>query len=228
MSIQSIINIAETLTINRRKVVGIQYSRNEIARTSELTTRNPWKFNLKISAVLPYDQPATRIILEELDKIDRKIPEVVNFSHIPWMFNYNGAMNTSERAAIRVVRLGGSGYAYNELVVDGLPTVGPRTLPEAVLFEKGDFVQVAGQPYPFTVTARVLRGSGSTVTLPLHRFSFLDPADCVDQALVIGNGVNFNVFCINMPTYTVIPGGRGGLIQFDDEFNLFEYTGSVV
>ena len=228
MSLQSIINLAETVKINRRKVVGLQYTRNEIARTSELITRNPWRFTVSVSALLPYDTAATRSILEQLDKIDRKTPETVTFSHISWMFGYNGQMNASEQAAIRVVRLGGGSNAYNELEVDGLPVVGPRALPTAILFEKGDAVQVAGQPYPFTVTSRVLRGSGNSVVLPLHRYSFLDPADCVDQQLIIGSSVSFNVLCTNMPTYSIIPGGRGGVVRFDDDFELYEYTGSVV
>lgn len=228
MSLQSIINLAETIKVNRRKVIGLQYSRNEIARTSELTTRNPWRFSVRVSALLHYDSAATRTILEELDRIDRKTPETVSFSNQSWMFGYNGQMNASERDAITVVRLGGTGYAYNELVVQNLPVVGPRSLSTAILFEKGDAIQIDGIPHPFTVTSRVLRGSGSSVTLPLHRFSFLDPADCAGQNIKIGNDVEFRVLCVNMPTYSIVPGGRGGAVQFDDTFELYEHTGSVV
>lgn len=228
MSLQSIINLAETVKINRRKIIGIQYSRNQVAKTSELVGRNPWRMAVKVSAMLAYDTIPVRRILEELDRIDRKIPEVITFSDsssLSWMLAYKGAMSASELSGLAVVRLGGTGYAYNEMVVTGLPTVGTRSLPTAVMFEAGDFVQVAGLPYPFTVTQQVLRGEGSTVTLTLHRESFLDPAECAGQDLLVGNAVSFNMLCANMPTYSFVANNR---IQFDDTFELYEYTGTIV
>ena len=99
MSIQSIINIAESIQINRRKVIGIQYTRNEIARVSELVTRNPWRMTVQVSALLDYRNTNVRALLEELDRLDRKIPEEITFannSRLAWMFAYQGNLTPSE------------------------------------------------------------------------------------------------------------------------------------
>lgn len=228
MSLQSIINIADTLKINRRKVIGIQYTRNEIARVSELVTRNPWRMSVQVSAILRYDLPATRALLEELDRLDRKIPEEIKFSANPnlsWMFSYQGVLSSSDRTALRVQRFGGSGYAYNELVLTGLPTTGPASLANAVLFRKGDIIQISGYPYPFTVqNTQVLRGTGNTITITTHRENFIDDS-VANTGVVIGPDVEFNMFCTNMPTYTLVGKNQ---VQFDGAFELYEYTGTIL
>ena len=53
--LQSIVNACNGLTIDRRKMVGIQFTRNEIPRVSQTPTRNPWKFTL--------DMPSKRLLI---------------------------------------------------------------------------------------------------------------------------------------------------------------------
>ena len=228
MSIQSIINIAETIQINRRKVVGIQYTRNEIARVSELVTRNPWRMTVQVSALLDYSNSTVRAVLEELDRKDRKLPEEITFADNPklsWMFAYQGALTSAERSALRVQSFGGGGLAYNSLVLTGLPTTGPNSLPSAVLFRKGDIIQVGGYPYPFTVqNTTVLRGSSNTVSITTHRENFISTS-LVNASVVIGPSVEFNMLCTNMPTYTFV---NKNLVKFDSSFELYEYTGTVL
>ena len=228
MSIQSIINIAESIQINRRKVVGIQYTRNEIARVSELVTRNPWRMTVQVSALLDYRNATVRALLEELDRLDRKLPEEITFGANPnlaWMFAYQGSLTTAERSALRVQSFGGGGLSYNSLVLTGLPTTGANALPSAVLFRKGDIIQVAGYPYPFTVqNTTVLRGSSNTVSITTHRENFID-VSVVNSSVVVGPNVEFNMLCTNMPTYTFVD---KNLVKFDSPFELYEYTGTVL
>ena len=228
MSIQGIIDIAESVQINRRKVVGIQYTRNEIARVSELVTRNPWRFTVKVSALLNYTNPTVRALLEELDRKDRKLPESVTFSNNPnlsWMFKYQGAMTAAEINAITISRFGNATYDYNELVLTNLPSSGVNSLSTAVLFRKGDILQVEGYPYPFTVqNTTVLRGSSSTVTITTHRENFISTS-VVGSGIEVGNNVDFNMLCTNMPTYTFV---NKNTVQFDSDFDLYEYTGTIL
>ena len=44
--LQTIIDNCNAIEIDRRKVVGIQFTRNEVARTSETPTYQPWRINL--------------------------------------------------------------------------------------------------------------------------------------------------------------------------------------
>ena len=99
------------------------------------------------------------------------------------------------------------------------------------MFKKGDFVQIKGYPYPFTVTADVLRGTsdlvGATITLTTHRPNFIS-ADLTGLKLNVGNDCQFRMFCPNMPTYKLTPGGANALINWSSDFQLVEYTGDVL
>jgi hypothetical protein len=224
MSLQKIINLANTIQINRRKVVGIQYTRNEIARVSELITRNPWRMSVTVSAILNYALPEVRQLLEELDRVDRKIPQEITFannSNLAWMFKYQGEMTTTEQSLLRISRFGSSTHAYNELVLTNLPSRPPGF----VLFKAGDILQVSGYPYPFTVqNSQVLRGADNTITITTHRENFID-ASVTNAGILIGAPVRFNMFCTNMPTYTLVGKNQ---VQFDGAFELYEYTGTIL
>lgn len=218
MSIQSIINVCETLTIDRRRVVGVQYTRSEVAKVSSTPTRNPWKFTLNVTAGLQYSK--NRALLEEIDRIDRSVTETVSFSGVPghsFLFAYQGVMNAIAVGNIRI-----TSFTGNSLVLNTLPTVNAS----ALLFAKGDLLQIAGYPHPFTVTADVQRGSDATVTVTTHRPNFIT-ASVANLGIAVGNAVEFKVFCPNMPTYRLVPGGTDAIVEWTSEFQLYEFTGDV-
>ena len=76
--LQTIINKASAMTIDRRKVVGVQITRNEILRTSLTPTTQPWRFKLTMPNSLRYYD--SRNVLEALDTIDRYSPQTITFS----------------------------------------------------------------------------------------------------------------------------------------------------
>ena len=213
MSIQSVINLATSIKFDRRRVVGVQYSRNEIAYRSETPTRNPWRLTVDVNAVIPYANG--RSIIEELDRKDRTIPEVVNLTNSR-LLTYQGALSAGNRAGITV-----QSFTGTNLVLTNLPSVSSST----VILSKGDFIQIANKYYPFTSTSDVLRGSGTSVAVTTHRANFISDS-VVGSTLAYGASCQFNLFCPNMPTYTIIPGGSGNLIKFDTTFELVESTGT--
>jgi hypothetical protein len=217
--LQDIINYATSLQISRRRIVGIQYTRNQIARVGETPGRNPWKFSVKVDRPIQYS--VARALTEELDRLDRSLPQTISFSGNPklnWMWAYQGKMTTAQINAITI-----SSFNGNNLIITNLGSVALGT----VMFEPGDVLQVAGQAYPFTVTAQVVRTSAANQTLVVHRGNFISDS-VAGLGIVVGNGVNFYMLCTNMPTYTIIRGGINGLVQFDSSFELFEYTGLEV
>lgn len=228
MSLQKIINQAETINFDRRQVVGIQYSRSEIAKVSETPTRNPWRINVGFSAALPYDQ--NRDLIEALDTLDRANTETITFSANPnlsWLCAYQGELSAGQLSGITV-----SSFTGNQLVLGSLPTTGSSV----VLFKAGDFIQIGTNPYPFTVVNTVTRGSTSTVTVTTHRPNFITTST-VGSTLTVGNAVQFKVFCPNMPTYTLVQGAsrrnsngtlaNNAFIQFSSGFELYEWTGDA-
>lgn len=221
MSLQKIINVCETLNIDRRKVVGVQYTRSEIAKVSSTPTRNPWRFNLNVTAGLQYS--GNRALLEDIDSLDRQYSEVVSFSSVPghaFIFAYQGVMNLAQVAALRITT-----FVGNQLTLTNLPNLG-LIQASAYLFKKGDILQISGYPHPFTVVNDVLRGSGTSVTVTTHRPNFIT-ASVANAAIVVGNSVQFKVFCPNMPTYKLVPGGTDAIIEWTSDFQLVEYTGDV-
>jgi hypothetical protein len=219
MSLQTIINYAESITINRRKVAGIQFTRNQIARVSSLVTRNPWRFTVKMPALLNYAE--SRGLIETLDKIDRITPQEITFSDVPgqsFMFAYQGDMNATQRNAVTIASFSGKTLTLNVSATLGLG---------ATIFEAGDVIQIIGYPYPFSVETKVVKAAGTTVSVTVHRGNFFDSTEdpVTGLKLVYGNAVSFNMLCTNMPTYTIIP---GPYVQFDSDFELYEFTGTIL
>ena len=226
--LQDIINQAGSIEINRRKVVGIQITRNEIPRTSLTPTRNPWRFTIDMPPVLSWN--AARSLVEYLDNLDRYSPQEINFNNscISFIFRYQGQLSTGQLALFTV-----QSFTGNTLVLTGLPTVSPTV----IMFEPNDLIQIGANPYPFTVVNQVVRGSTGTVTLTTNRPNFFTTS-VVGAGLTVGSGCTFNLFCPNMPTYKLVPGNYAlnnttgavlnkARVEFSDVFELYEFVGSA-
>lgn len=226
--LQSIIDNSDSIDINRRRVVGVQFTRNEIVRTSETPTRNTWKFTVNQNNGFPYE--TSRAILEELDRLDRSIPQSVSFGSNPkmsWLFRYQGDMSPANIATITV-----SSFIGNQLILN-MPGV---YIPGSKIFLPNDFIQIGGFHFPFTSTGTYTGADivANKLTVTTHRPNFISN-NVVNQPIVVGAGVQFKVLCTNMPTYRLVPGafrrGSDGTvmnnarIEFDDSFEFVEYTG---
>jgi hypothetical protein len=229
--LQTILNYCNGIDIDRRKVVGIQYTRNEIPRVSQTPTKNPWKFTLDMPNRFRYSQ--ARDLMEALDTLDRITPEIITFSNLPslnWIFKYQGQMTAPQLATITVTSWVGTTLTLN---VSGITAAST-----AVIFEPNDLIQIGSlneYPYPFTSTTEVLRGSSSTVVVTTSRPNILTGI-LTGEGIIVGNNCQFNMFCPNMPTYKLIPGGYVGngtttsnnaLLEFSDSFNLYEFVGDA-
>lgn len=225
--LQTIIDNCDSLQIDRRKVVGVQITRNEVPRTSATPTYQPWRMRLTVPSRFRYNQ--ARQLLETLDTLDRNVPQVVTFSNNPclsWIFKYQGTMNQSQINGIVV-----DSFIGNQLVLTNLPAISSTR----VLFEPNDLIQIGNKTFPFTVQSQVTRGVNGTVTLITHRPNILT-GNLVGQTIKVGNQCEFFMFCPNMPTYKLIPGGfmrsnglvtNNALIEFSDEFLLHEWVAAA-
>ena len=226
--LQTIINRCNGIKINRRNVVGIQYSRNEIPRVSQTPTMNPWKITLDMPNSFRYSE--ARSLMEDLDTLDTTTPQLVTFGDLTalnWIFAYQGQMSSPQISALTVET-----YVGETLTLTGLPTVASGTY----LFKKNDLIQISGHTYPFTSTTDVLRGAGSTVTVTTSRPNIISTS-VVGAGIIVGPTCQFNMFCPNMPVYKLIVGGQqkignddttnNALIQWSDSFLLYEFVGQA-
>jgi hypothetical protein len=215
------------LKIDRRKVVGIQFTRNEIPRVSETPTKNPWRFTLELPNSFKYYE--ARALMEEIDNLDRTTPQLITFSNNPalnWIYKYQGTMSIAQINGITV-----QSFIGDQLVLQNLPVL-PST---RVLFGANDLIQIGNYTYPFTSTTQVLRGSGSTVTVTTNRPNIISGA-VAGAGITVGNACEFYMFCPNMPTYKLIPGGQtmlqgqvisNALIEWSDAFQLYEWVATA-
>jgi hypothetical protein len=120
-----------------------------------------------------------------------------------------------------------SSFTGNQLILGGLPTVASGT----VLFEPNDLIQIGNHTYPYTSTTQITRGGGATVTVTTNRPNIIS-SSVVGSGITVGNDCDFYMFCPNMPTYKLIPGGyvpnlNNALIEFSDSFQLYEFVGTA-
>lgn len=223
MSLQNILSICESVNINDQRFVGQMVSRNQKITTSEILTVVPFVFELRPMNFLRYSQ--SRDILNGLRIADKALIQYLNFGSTGWenYIRYQGEMSPAEIEGC----VWQTSSANKTLVLGYLPTVAEDT----VLFKAGDFVQCG--LYAYIVTADVLRGSGSTVSVPVHR-NLLAPV-VPGTTLVAGEfgttvsmggtqytGITFGVVLREYPTYTLVPITNDSYIQWSGAFKAFE------
>lgn len=149
------------------------------------------------------------------------------------VFNYVGATNTS---------------TFDYMRITGLPALGATgsngtITTSSVIFKAGDWVQfrtaadpwgqtsnyVADRGFARTVPLDVLRGSGDSVDVPVHRpFVFNGTSTYAVNGragcdISLGQYVRMGMVLTKMPSFKLLP---GKLVQWSGDFELYEYIGS--
>ena len=223
MSLNTILQISESIAINDQKLVGQVLSRNQRISTSELLTVQPFEFTMNPMKYLLYSQ--NRSLLSTLRVNDKALEQYLNFTNIGWLnyVAYQGNMTSGEINACAWQ----TASADKTLVLGSLPSISAT----AYIVKIGDFCQVGR--YAYIATADVLRGSGSTVNIPVHRNLITTLATTVGA--VIGQygttismggstyaGVTFPVILREYPTYTLVPMTNDSFIQWNGPFVAIE------
>lgn len=209
MSIQTIIDGATNININRRAIAAQTISRSNRIKTAERGDR-VWQFDITPSPGYKYED--YRDLLEELDRVDRILPETVSFSNNPnmnWITAYKGALSTTQIADLEI-----SSVSNNTITLTSLPPVGSST----VMFAKGDYIQPVGSAYPYTITSEVVRGGNTTAVVNVNR-GVIEDITLAGVGVETGDDITFKVQALSMPTYNIRP---GRLISFDGNLTLLE------
>jgi hypothetical protein len=223
MSLSQILAVSETVHIKDQKIVGQVTSRNLHISASEYISTQAFQFELKPMNYLVYSQ--NRTLLSQLRVADKVQEQYLNFGTTGWenYINYQGDMTAGqiEFSKWQVASVGKS------LVLGSLPTI-PAT---KYIVKTGDFCQVGR--YSYIATADVLRGTGSTVTIPVHRTlmtPLLSPLSAVigqyGITISLGGstylGITFPVLLTQYPSYNLVPIKNDSFIAWDGSFNAFE------
>jgi hypothetical protein len=223
MSLTTILANSESVGINDQRFVGQLVSRNQRISTSEILTVVPFAFELKPMNYLLYSQ--SRGLLNTLRIPDKALEQYLNFSTTGWTnyIRYQGDMTSAQISACVFTTVS----ANKNLTLGTLPSIAST----AFIVKAGDFCQVGR--YAYIATADVQRGSGSTVTIPVHR-NLITPVT-TNIAAVIGQfgttaalggssytGVTFPVILREYPTYTLVPMTNDSFIAWNGSFKAFE------
>ena len=223
MSLQSILAIAETVSINDHKFAGQMLSRNLRISTSEILTVQPFQFTIKPMNYLQYS--TNRGVLSTLRTADRISEQYINFGTTGWLnyIAYQGDM-TSVQANATTIEVGTTG---KNIILGTLPSISSSLY----IVKAGDFIQI--DRYSYIATASVQRGGSSTVTIPVHRTIMTTVSSQLPA--VIGQygtttslggstytGITFPVVLRDYPAYTLVPMTNDSFISWDGAFGAYE------
>lgn len=208
MSFQTIFDIQQSMTVNNRRTIGQQVTRGGQIRTAQYLTSVPWVFTVTPHNYLYY--PQVRDVIQTIDNLDRQTAANITFntSNLQWFTEYKGGLTTVQASALTLASVPPANS--QTITVGNLPAVGSTV----VIFAAGDFLQLGS--YVYKVTQAVLRGSGSTVSVNLHRPVIGTPS--TGTLTAVGKDVYFPVYAEVCPTYTLTPMTNGAFVAWDQPF----------
>ena len=208
MSFQTIFEIQQSMSVQNRRTVGQQYSRSGQVRVAQYLTSVPWVFTVQPHSFLYY--PQVRNVIQVIDNKDRQLPETITFAstNLSWFTAYQGDLTLSQRNALTLDSVPAANS--QTITVGNLPSVSASLY----VFKAGDFLQMG--LYPYKVTTDVLRGSGSTVSVSLHRPVIGTVS--VGTLTAVGNACTFYMLAESCPTYTLNPAPLGAFVQWNQPF----------
>lgn len=222
-TLNQILAIAESVGINDHRFIGQTMSRNQRIATSEIITVQPFMFDMKPMNYLLYSQ--NRTLLSNLRSVDRQFESYLNFGSTGWWnyIAYQGDMSSAQISACQYQ----TSSANKTIVLGSLPSISST----AYIVKTGDFLQI--DRYAYIATADVVRGAGSTVSIPVHRTIMTTLTSAMTA--VIGQygitqslggltyiGVTFPVILQEYPTYSFVPMTNDSFIAWNGSFKAVE------
>ena len=223
MSLQTMLSVAESVSINDHKFVGQMLSRNMRLSTAEILTVQPFEFDIRPMNYLLYSK--NRGVLSVLREVDRQGEQYLNFGSTGWLnyIAYQGDMTGVQinATAIQTATTG------KTIVLGSLPAIASTSF----IVKVGDFIQI--DRYAYIATANVQRGASSTVNIPVHRTvmtTVVAPIGAVigqfGTTTALGGstytGITFPVIMRDYPTYTLVPMTNDSFIAWNGSFKAIE------
>ena len=218
MAYQTIFDIQQSMTVNNRRMIGQQVTRAGYVTVAQYLTAVPWVFTVVPHNYLYY--PQVRDVIQAIDNADRQTPENIVFSsaNLSWFTAYQGDLTLGQAAALTLASVPAANS--QTITIGNLPSVSST----AKVFKAGDFIQfgnTSGTKYVYKVTADVLRGSGSTVSVNINRPVIGTPS--TGTLTNVGSNVYFYLVAETCPTYTLNPMTNGAFVQWDSPFVFREF-----
>lgn len=211
MTVQTIINSAQSIEFDRRRIVGQTISRSERIRSAERASAQAFK--LMVTPVARFRYSVYRSTLEDIQYYDRSREQVVALGAVPNLYYLNQYLGACTQAQLNAMTI--TNYSSATITIGGLPSVSSGTK----LFRAGDWIQPEGSRYPYIVVFDVTRGSDSTVSVELHRPIITSENYDVRRPILVGTATTMVVMVTELPTYRLI---QKDWAEFNGDFTLVE------
>ncbi len=212
MSIQTIINTAQSIEVSRPALVASSMSRSGRLFTGTRNWTKPWRFTVSPKPIWRIAE--ARGVIEAIMTNDKHTEQQVSLGQsASWITAYQGSMSISSGALVGVTCASSSG---NTIVINYTGSFNGQ-----VILQPGDIIQPAGHRYPYVVTGAVVAtGATGTATVNLHRGFLPQTGYSINNVnLLVGSACLWRVKVSNLPAYRYLP---GQLVEFTDDFELIE------
>lgn len=165
MSLQTIIDSAVNIEVNRSQLVAQSLSRSGRLLTSSRNWANPFRFSVTPKPIWRWDEYRDEIqTVMDKDRYSEHEVFLSYTSNHAWMTAYRGQLDATNNKVLDFYTV--SAFAGNEITITtvGSPTVGQY------IVRKGDWVRPTDHRYPYMVTADVVVPNPvSPAIIPVHR-----------------------------------------------------------
>jgi len=187
MSFQYVIDYAESISINRKKVVASTTSRDGTVR-SVSRGGQVWRFDVKLPDGMRWSDE-WRSKISQLEALDRTSTGTfqLNNSGLAWLSQYQGNSVNSTGFTATIVQ------GSNVIQLQQSPATA-----SGFKFKAGDLIQLGSSGKCYTIAEGV---SFNSNTVTLHR-PVLD-ASAANVALRVGPNCVFSVVCTEFPQWTL-------------------------
>jgi hypothetical protein len=202
MSFQWIIDSAETIGIERKRVIAQTTSRTGVVRTVNRGPQ-PWVFDVKMPDGMRWIDVRGKI--SEIEYSDRSSNAYIslNNSGYSWLSKYQG--NSVNYSGFHATWTQGS---------DTITLTSSPTTTSGYKFRAGDFIQLGSGGKVYTVANDVAYGYSAVL---LHRPVLDNSAS--NQSILVGPDCQWLVKCTQFPSWTISP---GGLVSWNGNFVFHE------
>lgn len=206
MSAQDIINTAQVIEFDRRRMVGQSISRSQRIKTAERFTAQP--FQLTVSPQARFKFRENRDLIEGIMQYDRNEEQTITIgsnSKLTYITDYTGSLTTAQIAATTITN-----FTLTTITIGGLPSIGAldrngaAITANTVVLKAGDWVQPVWSRYPYIVESDITRGSGTMTTGTVHRSVITSEATTTTGAYYVGTATSLKVIATKLPTYRLI------------------------
>lgn len=199
---QTVIDKAQSISINKRAVVSQTISRDQTVRS---TSRGGqvWRFDVKMPDGIPWTE--LRGAIEAIDNADRYTSGNISLNTagtLAWFMNYQG------NAASTSGFVGTATQGNVTLTLTSNPTVS-----SGYKFRAGDLLQLGTSGKVYTVVSDVAYTSN---VVTLNR-PVIDSTG--SKTLIVGPNVVFKVICVNLPTWNIMARNQ---VSWSGNFTFYE------